>query len=88
MEAGEHPNIPTPVLFAMTLIVWIFNKFFLIDLQTDPTMTTTIVLYIGYFVEAATFILVLIRLYENRLYAVKIWKRIVKIWNYLISLRP
>ena len=83
MEAPHDTGIPTPVIMIGTVLVWIFQNFFLMDIMNAETMTTLnwVMLILGYFVEVATAILVVIRIYEKKKLIIKAWKKIRKFFN-------
>ena len=83
MEAPHDSGVPTLLIYTGTVLVWVFQNFFLVDLMNTEVLTTFnwAMLVLGYLVEIATAVLVVIRLYEKREYFAKISKKIKKFFK-------
>ena len=83
METPQDTGIPTPLIMIGTVLIWIFQNFFLMDIMNAEIMSSFnwAMLILGYFVEIATAVLVVIRIYEKKKFILKAWKKMKKIFN-------
>jgi len=80
METSENNHMPTPVLLMMVCLDFIYDHFFLAEIH--PEFWPQLGMYIGQFIKYGTAIIVAVRMFEI------LKPKIIKVWNYLMSLLP